>query len=745
MMDKKQPMRWKQFWRRIYFFFPVRLFVGHLKTNHLILLSWLIPFLIILNLFGIRFGVPSLFLAPEYMGKINGYAFLFLGLVTGSFIMAFHISSYVVMAHRYPFIATVSKPFYIYSLNNSFIPVVYLTIYLFESFHFQTVYEYISAGQALLNLVFLLLGVLIFVYVSLGFFFFLVRIWPRFVGFEASRLREKRWLRWIVRISEKDKQKKMEEAPRENRGPSKVEWYISSISSTAQSRDFSHFDKAYLTEVFHRQHKNALYYVLLILTAIIIRGLIKDQPRLILPAGASLLLLFTLILLITSLFYIIFRRWTFVAVLILLFVGNFASPFTINSYNNNAYGLNYSNKKATVDLHSHGNYRADSLSTIQILNRWAAKNASPSGKKPKMVIVCASGGGMKLAMWTYYSLAYADSVTNGRLLNHTQLFTGASGGMLGAAFLRELYLEKQEGKIKKIFSEKYTSEITTDILNPVFYSFSMSDWFFRLQHFSYNGHRYFKDRAYMFEQTLNRNLGPILDKPLIAYRKPEENATIPMLILTPTIISSGSRMIISPVNVSYLTKVPYSKELQNIEFRYKYRKFGADSLRFLSAIRMNASFPYVSPIIALPGHPRLTLFDAGLNDNYGFLTAYAFVMEFRNWILQHTDGIVFIRIDENDYITYQQRTTFNDRILKPLGVLFTDWISIQENNYLPVVASLKKVLNGKFNFISFRFGSVSKRVSLSWHLTKREKHILKQAIYFPQNQRQLKRLNQLLK
>ncbi len=744
-MNKNAPWEKKQDRKKLYYFFPVRLLLGYLKTNHLILLSWLLPFLFVFNALGIRFGIPSLFLAPEYLGKINGYSFLFMGLVTGSFIMAFHLSSYVVMAHRYPFIVTVSKPFYVYALNNSVIPVIYLLSYLTESFHYQTVYEFIPVGKVLLNLMVFLGGVLIFVYFSFGFFYFMVRVWPRLFSAEAAKLKEKRWLRWAIKISERDKQKKLEEAPAENSGKSRVEWYVSSISSVSDSGDFSHFSKNYLTSIFHQQHKNALYYVLLILTFIIVRGLIKDQPALILPAGASFLLLFTLILLITSLLYIIFRRWTFVMVLGLLFVGNFFSPFTINSYNDNAYGLDYSNKKAVVHPEGHGNYQADSLATIKILNRWEAKNALPSGKKPKMVIVCSSGGGMKLAMWAYYSLAYADSVTNGRLLKHTQLFTGASGGMLGAAFLRELYLEKQQGKIKKLFSEKYVSEITTDILNPVFYSFSMSDWFFRLQHFQYNGHRYYKDRAYMFEQTLNRNLGPVLDKPLMAYRKPEENSTIPMLILTPTIISSGSRLIISPVDVSYLTKVPYSKALQNIEFRHNYRKFGADSLRFLSAIRMNASFPYVSPLVALPGRPRLTLFDAGLNDNYGFLTAYAFVMEFRKWILQHTAGIVLVRIDENDYIIYHRKMTINDRISKPLGALFSDWETIQENNYLPVIGSLKKILNGKFEMVSFRFGSVNKRVSLSWHLTKQEIQILKQAIYSPENQQQVKRLGQLLK
>ncbi len=740
-MNGKPPNRWKRYGKKIYFFFPVRLLLGYLKTNHLILLSWLIPFLIVLQLFGIRFGLPSLFLAPEYMGKINGMAFLFLGLVTGSFIMAFHISSYVVMAHRYPFIVTVSKPFYIYALNNSVIPAVYLMVYLYQSFRFQTGYEMIAVPQVLMNLFSFLGGVLLFVYFSFGFFYFMVRVWPKMI---LSRLLESNKLPWLAGIIEKDKRKKMEEAPKENRGPSKVEWYVNGFFTTAKSREFSHFDKSFLSNVFHQQHKNAFYYVVLILIFIVVRGLIKDRPELILPAGASLLLLFTLVLLITSLFYIIFGRWTFLAVIVLLLSADTVSPFTVNRYNDSAYGLDYSNRKAAVHPLAHGNFRADSLNTVKILNRWAAKNKLPSGKKPKMVIVCASGGGMKLAMWTYYSLAYADSVTHGRLLRHTQLFTGASGGMLGAAFLRELYLEKQTGKIKKLLSEKYISEITTDILNPVFYSFSMSDWFFRLQRFRYNGHAYYKDRAYMFEQTLNRNLGPVFDKPLAAYRNDEESARIPMLIFTPTVINSGSRMIISPVGVSYLTRDPYSKLLKNIEFRYNYRAFGADSLRFLTAIRMNASFPYVSPVVALPGKPRISLFDAGLNDNYGFLTAYAFVLEFRRWIMQHTDGVVLVRIDENDYPFYGQKVNFTDHLLRPLGTLFSDWQSIQENNYLSVIASLKKILDGKFYFFSFRFGSVNKRVSLSWHLTLREKNILKQSVYLPENQNQLKRLNNLL-
>ncbi len=140
-----------------------------------------------------------------------------------------------------------------------------------------------------------------------------------------------------------------------------------------------------------------------------------------------------------------------------------------------------------------------------------------------MVLVCTSGGGLKMALWTYYSLGYIDSLTNGSLLKHTQLITGASGGMLGAAYLRELYLDHLTGEINSYYSYTYIDRLSKDLLNPILYSFSMSDWFFRLERFSYNGYTYYKDRAYMFEKFVNKNLGPVLDKPLSAYYEPERN------------------------------------------------------------------------------------------------------------------------------------------------------------------------------------------------------------------------------
>ncbi len=384
---------------------------------------------------------------------------------------------------------------------------------------------------------------------------------------------------------------------------------------------------------------------------------------------------------------------------------------------------------------------------IQILNKWLKKNTQhlQSGKKPKMIVICTSGGGLKMAVWTYYSLAYADSCLNGSLLQHTELITGASGGMLGAAYIRELYLQKQQSMANIFPHGKNMIDISKDILNPVFYTFSMSDWFFRLQTFKYGNKTYYKDRAYMFEQTLNRNLGTLLDKTLSAYRKPEKEALIPLLLLTPSIENTGAQLIISPQNLSFLTKTTPHEFVRNIELRYNYRAFDPDSLRFLSAIRMNASFPYVSPDVVLPGTPRIVIMDAGLNDNYGYMTAFKFIVNFKQWIIKNTSGIILIQLNENDNSEiYHIHPNILYRFIRPMGNLFDDWQFIQKDNYLATLLSLKKLLPGKFQLVPLTFGNGKEHIALSWHLTKKEKQILMKAIDSKSNKKAIKKLRKLL-
>ena len=273
----------------------------------------------------------------------------------------------------------------------------------------------------------------------------------------------------------------------------------------------------------------------------------------------------------------------------------------------------------------------------------------------------------------------------------------------------------------------------------------MSDWFIRMQHFTYNHNSYYIDRAYVFEQAINWNLGPVFDKSLYSYHEPEKEAIIPMMILTPSIENVGSRLIVASTNASYLVKTLNNSKARNIEFRHNYAGFKADSLRYLSAIRMNASFPLVSSDVALPGKPQIYIMDAGLNDNTGLLTAYQFITEFKTWIEENTSGVILIRLAENRNIDYHYTSSAVAGILRPLGSIIYDWPFIQEVNYIPVIRSLHKLLPGKFETMRFSLGVPDKKISVSWHLTKYEKNLLLSSINAPENQENIMKLKKILK
>ena len=103
-------------------FFPFQLCIAQLKYNGILLLFWAILFSFILKILGNDYGVPLLFLDPEYMEKVSFTSYLILGASCGSFIMAYQIASYIVNSYRFPFLASITKPFVkILSLKYPFI------------------------------------------------------------------------------------------------------------------------------------------------------------------------------------------------------------------------------------------------------------------------------------------------------------------------------------------------------------------------------------------------------------------------------------------------------------------------------------------------------------------------------------------------------------------------------------------------------------------------------------------------
>ena len=160
----------KQVWKRIVFFFPFQLLVLHLKKNHLLLLVWVLLFAYITGSMGVKYGIPYLFLFPEYFGRSSFWSFAITGFSFGGFMTAFNLYTYTTHAHRFHFIATIARPFLKFSINNAIIPVLFVVTYIWCSADVQLNKELIPAGDVFIHLLGFVNGMGLFLLLAFLYF-----------------------------------------------------------------------------------------------------------------------------------------------------------------------------------------------------------------------------------------------------------------------------------------------------------------------------------------------------------------------------------------------------------------------------------------------------------------------------------------------------------------------------------------------------------------------------------------------
>ena len=164
-------------------------------------------------------------------------------------------------------------------------------------------------------------------------------------------------------------------------------------------------------------------------------------------------------------------------------------------------------------------------------------------------------------------------------MQKTFLITGASGGMIGAAYYRELYLQKQNGISIDLQNNQWLTNIGKDNLNSIIFSLVVNDAFFGLRKYSYNNQEYSLDRGYVFERNLNSNLEGILDKKLFDYEESEKSAMIPTMIFSPVIANDGRKLFISASPVSFMS-LDQNEGMDNLD------KDNKDDERFYFRLRI---------------------------------------------------------------------------------------------------------------------------------------------------------------
>jgi hypothetical protein len=371
-----------------------------------------------------------------------------------------------------------------------------------------------------------------------------------------------------------------------------------------------------------------------------------------------------------------------------------------------------------------------------------------------LVVINTSGGGHRSATFTMSAFQRLDSVTGGALMKKTFLITGASGGMIGAAYFRELFLQKQKGKSIRLQDEKYVDDIAGDLLNPIFSSFATRDLFSPAQKFKVGNNEYIKDRAYSFEAKLNDNTNGWLSKHLRDYKHDEENANIPLIFFNSVITRDGRKMIISTQPIRFMMcnrqdtlKTPFM-DPDAIDFTSFFSKQDPGNLRLLSALRMNATFPVVLPNVWLPSEPVIDVMDAGLRDNYGQETSLRFLDFFEDWIKQNTRGVLILQLRDRpsggwDYPYVSE--SISDHATKPFFLLQHNWFKMMEYSQNDMLSHYVQHTGHSVHKITFEYFSANEenKAALNFHLTRREKKDIMASPNSSFNQKSFVRLAQL--
>jgi hypothetical protein len=326
-----------------------------------------------------------------------------------------------------------------------------------------------------------------------------------------------------------------------------------------------------------------------------------------------------------------------------------------------------------------------------------------------------------------------DSLADKQLMRKTFLITGASGGMLGAAYFRELSRRRDEGDTAiDLQARRYVNDISRDLLNTLFSSFVARDLASPAQKFKVGDNEYVKDRGFAFEQQLNKNTHGVLDLQLKDLARAESAARMPLMLFNPVITRDSRALVISTQPVSFLMRPRYDStrmpavDPDAIDFGALFAHQGPMNLRLLTALRMNATFPYVLPNVWLPTRPVIDVMDAGFRDNFGELNALRFLDTFREWLRQNTGGVVLLQIRDRKsggWETPYEADDITEIITKPLLLLQDNWYKMQEYNQNDLLSLAQQAMGFPFRKLVFQYVPKTEDAgaALNFHLTTQEK------------------------
>ncbi len=337
-----------------------------------------------------------------------------------------------------------------------------------------------------------------------------------------------------------------------------------------------------------------------------------------------------------------------------------AGYFGVASYVSKQYqfaGLDYAQPTvlAQVDI---GPEQSKLLSNVPqgddkegVLGRWRGQfpkhwpGQFPPGRKPVLAVVATKGGGTRAAAWTTAVLTRLEDDLP-RLPYHVRLISGASGGMLGAAYYVATLNPPGSGALHTVSANELVDRISLDSLSPVVRHLALP----------LRG-----DRGEALEQAWEKTTQGALARPLAELRAAENAGWCPSLVFAPMLVEDGRRLVISNLDLAllvnertglvpegHLPEMPLSPASDASGWQFFELFPYATGVRLSTLARMNASFPYISPDAELATAPPQRVVDAAYYDAYGVNLAALWIHFYRDWLKKNTAGVVLIQIRDQE-------------------------------------------------------------------------------------------------
>ena len=345
------------------------------------------------------------------------------------------------------------------------------------------------------------------------------------------------------------------------------------------------------------------------------------------------------------------------------------------------------------------------VSDIAALDAWKAVSADGGpdldGKgRPKLVLVAVSGGATRSAYWTAVVLdrlerTLVDKENRSSFGRRVRIISGASGGMLGAACYVTYRRAVAEGKS----TERQGACEPAPGLEPALLlpAWIREDLPMRSMEPLARGIALTEIWKTAWPGTFREDRGVILEKdwgvlryPFVDLARLEAEGKVPSMIFSPMIVEDGRRLLISNLELgrdgegwaSSPIVEAASPQINQDEFEQPdrgdgtvRRRYSLSSLEYFrvfrgkahrdldcrekayrdlylsTAVRISASFPFVSPAVNLPTTPPRRVVDAGYYDNYGIQIATSWIRRNRQWLAKNTSGVLLIQIRDSSSVS----------------------------------------------------------------------------------------------